>query len=123
MAKNEITVNITANTAQFDRSLQTLREKLREAMGVSGFSLAEINPFKIASDWIRGTLQSIAQAFMSYRADMAKAGEALGRQAETLGATAGEYTRLAEAAERGDTAPLQALFQSLLRGQTDSSGR
>ncbi len=100
MAKNEITVNITANTAQFDRSLQTLREKLREAMGVSGFSLAEINPFKIASDWIRGTLQSIAQAFMSYRADMAKAGEALGRQAETLGATAGEYTRLAEAAER-----------------------
>lgn len=34
-----------------------------------------------------------------------------------------DLQKVAEAAERGDTAPLQALFQSLLRGQKDSSGR
>lgn len=99
MAKNEVVVNIKGNTSQFTRELDTLKGKIKEALGANAFSLAEISPFKLLSDGIRQGLMAVVEAFNSVTREGAKMGEDLKRQAQELNLTAMEFIDLKSAAD------------------------
>ena len=51
MAKNEIKVNITAETTQFERNIETIEKKLREAFTAPvQFSIGALSTWKFISD-------------------------------------------------------------------------
>lgn len=51
MAKNEIKVNISAETTQFERNIETIKKKLREAFTAPvQFSIGALSTWKYMSD-------------------------------------------------------------------------
>lgn len=99
MAKNEVVVNIKGDTSQFTRELDTLKGKIKEALGANAFSLAEISPFKLLSDGIRKGLMAVVEAFNSVTREGARMGEEIKRQAEGVNLTTMEFIDLKSAAD------------------------
>lgn len=99
MAKNEVVVNIKGNTTEFNRQLDTLKGKLKEALGANAFSLAEVSPFKFLSDAIRQGIMGIIDAFRNAEAEAAKVGDKIKQQADAVNLSAAEFAGLRAAAD------------------------
>ncbi len=102
MAQSTVTVNIQADTVAFERDLKRLGDRLREAFDVNALSLAEINPWAVLSRSVSEFAKALFATMRDFGQDMAKVGEETRKQAETIGATEGAYSRLADAAERAN---------------------
>lgn len=98
MADNVVKVNIVADSTQLEKTVGGLKKKLAEALDVNGFSLAEINPWKLAADGIRAAVTHVVKSFAELNGAMAKNGSAAVALGKDLGVTTLEAGRLQEAA-------------------------
>ena len=99
MAKNEVVVTIKGNTSQFTRELDTLKGKIKEALGANAFSLAEISPFKFLSDGIRNAIMGVVDALRNAEAEAAKVGDSLRQSASQTSLTNAEFISLKSSAD------------------------
>ena len=69
MAKNEIKVNITAETTQFERNIEKLKNRLKTAFEINALTLSAVNPFAAISqgigNFIKGALNDLVDSFKS----------------------------------------------------------
>lgn len=99
MAKNEIKVNITAETTQFERNIASLKNKLGEAfLTPNQFSLGALSPWKMASDFIIKKGLEIIDAFKNWRKGLEDISSATDRTAKDLDTTTLQASRLEAAA-------------------------
>lgn len=99
MAKNEIKVNITAETTQFERNIASLKNKLGKAfLTPNQFSLGALSPWKMASDFIIKKGLEIIDAFKNWRKGLEDISSATDRTAKDLDTTTLQASRLEAAA-------------------------
>ncbi len=68
MPKNEIKVKISAETTQFERNIETIKRKLREAFtDPVQFSIGALSPWKFISDQIIKGISTLVDAFKNWR--------------------------------------------------------
>ena len=99
MAKNEIKVNITAETTQFERNIASIKKKLGEAfITPNQFSLGALSPWKMASDFIIKKGLEIVDSFKNWRKGLEDIATATDRTAKDLDTTTLQASRLESAA-------------------------
>lgn len=99
MAKNEIKVNITAETTQFERNIASLKNKLGEAfITPNQFSIGALSPWKMASDFIIKKGLEIIDSFKNWRKGLEDISSATDRTAKDLDTTTLQASRLEAAA-------------------------
>ena len=99
MAKNEIKVNITAETTQFERNIASIKKKLGEAfITPNQFSLGALSPWKMASDFIIKKGLEIVDSFKNWRKGLEDIATATDRTAKDLDTTTLQASRLEAAA-------------------------
>ena len=98
MAKNEIKINISAETAQFERNIAKHKGKLSQAFEVSGFSLMSANPFALLSqdigNFIKGALNDLIDSFKNWRKGLKEISSSTERTAKDLDTTTLQASRL-----------------------------
>ena len=100
MAKNEIKVNISAETTQFERNIATIKKKLREAFTEPvQFSIGALSPWKFISDQIIKSISSVIDSFKNWRKGLDDISTATERTAKDLDTTTLQASRLEAAAQ------------------------
>lgn len=99
MAKNEIKVNISAETTQFERNIASLKKKIGEAfITPTQFSIGALSPWKMASDFIIKKGLEIIDSFKNWRKGLEEISQATERTAKDLDTTTLQASRLEAAA-------------------------
>ena len=102
MAKNEIKVNITAETTQFERNIEKLKNRLKTAFEINALTLSAVNPFAAISqgigNFIKGALNDLVDSFKNWRKGLEDISSATDRTAKDLDATTIQASRLEAAA-------------------------
>ena len=99
MAKNEIKVNISAETTQFERGIETIKKKLHEAFTEPvQFSIGELSPWKFISDQIIKGFSTLIDAFKNWRKGLEDISSATEHTAKNLDTTTLQASRLEAAA-------------------------
>ena len=98
MAKNEIKVNISAETTQFERGIEKLKERLKTAFTVNAMTLNAANPFAIASQYIGKYISSLIDAFKNWRKGLEDISSATEHTAKNLDTATLQASRLEAAA-------------------------
>src|SRR5574344_713549 len=102
MAKNEIKVNITAETTQFERNIEKLKNRLKTAFEINALTLSAVNPFAAISqgigNFIKGALNDLVDSFKNWRKGLEDISTATERTAKDLDTTTLQASRLEAAA-------------------------
>ncbi len=102
MAKNEIKVNITAETTQFERNIEKLKNRLKTAFEINALTLSAVNPFAAISqgigNFIKGALNDLVDSFKNWRKGLEDISSATERTAKDLDTTTLQASRLEAAA-------------------------
>lgn len=105
MAKNEIKVNISAETTQFERGIETIKKKLHEAFTEPvQFSIGALSPWKFISDKAIQAVNAVIDAFKNWRKGLEDISSATERTAKDLDTTTLQASRL-EAETRAEYLP------------------
>ena len=95
MPKNEIKVKISAETTQFERNIETIKKKLREAFTEPvQFSIGALSPWKFISDLIIKGISTLIDTFKNWRKGLEDISSATDRTAKALDATPLQASRL-----------------------------
>lgn len=94
MAQNTINVNVTVNATQLEKTLATIKGKISDAFRPNGFSLLELNPWKLAADGIKSAVKSVINSVTELNDAMAKNGSAAVALGKDLGVSSLEAGRL-----------------------------
>ena len=99
MPKNEIKVKISAETTQFERNIETIKKKLREAFTEPvQFSIGALSPWKFISDQIIKGISTLIDAFKNWFKGLEDISSATDRTAKDLDTTTLQASRLEAAA-------------------------
>lgn len=99
MAKNEIKVNISAETTQFERNIASIKKKLAEAfITPNQFSIGALSPWKFLSDKAIQAVNAVVDSFKNWRKGLEDISTATERTAKDLDTTTLQASRLEAAA-------------------------
>lgn len=125
MAKNEIKVNITAETTQFERNIEKLKNRLKTAFEINALTLSAVNPFAAISqgigNFIKGALNDLVDSFKNWRKGLEDISSATERTAKDLDTTTLQASRLEAAARAAGVSAKDyaAALENIKAGKTN----
>ncbi|MGN0890798.1 MAG: hypothetical protein ACI4W7_04010 [Candidatus Spyradenecus sp.] len=98
MAKNEIKVNITAETTQFERGIASIKNRMRTLFDANALNFTSLNPYALIAKGIGQAVNAVVDSFKNWRKGLEEIATATERTAKDLDTTTLQASRLEAAA-------------------------